>query len=81
MDTNERSPISPPSLHSFDKNSSGSKRASYDINNVEKLSAAAKGSSDESSATQVSEAEKKLVKKLDRRIMPIICLVYLFACE
>jgi hypothetical protein len=28
-----------------------------------------------------SAAEKKLVRKLDMRIMPIACILYLFACE
>lgn len=27
------------------------------------------------------EQERKLVRKLDRRILPILCLLYLFACE
>jgi hypothetical protein len=26
-------------------------------------------------------AEKKLVQKLDARILPITCILYLFACE
>lgn len=26
-------------------------------------------------------AERKLVRKLDKRIMPIACLLYLFACK
>lgn len=26
-------------------------------------------------------AEKQLVRKLDRRILPITCVLYLFACE
>lgn len=25
--------------------------------------------------------EKRLIRKLDRRILPIACLLYLFACE
>lgn len=29
----------------------------------------------------ISEAERALVKKLDRRILPIACLMYLFACR
>jgi hypothetical protein len=29
----------------------------------------------------ISAAEKKLVRKLDMRIMPIACILYLFACE
>ena len=28
-----------------------------------------------------SPEEKKLVRKLDNRILPIACLLYLFACE
>jgi hypothetical protein len=28
----------------------------------------------------VCAAEKKLVRKLDNRILPIACLMYLFAC-
>lgn len=27
------------------------------------------------------EEERRLVRKLDRRILPIICLLYLFSCE
>jgi hypothetical protein len=27
-----------------------------------------------------SDEEKRLVRKLDRRILPITCLLYLFAC-
>lgn len=30
--------------------------------------------------TTTPEEEKKLVRKLDRRILPITCLLYLFAC-
>lgn len=26
-------------------------------------------------------AERRLVRKLDRRILPILCLLYLFACK
>ena len=29
---------------------------------------------------ETSTEEKRLVRKLDRRIMPIMCLLYLFAC-
>ena len=29
----------------------------------------------------VSEEERRLVRKLDRRILPIACLMYLFACQ
>lgn len=29
---------------------------------------------------ELSEEEKDLVRKLDRRILPIACLLYLFAC-
>ena len=29
----------------------------------------------------ISDEEKKLVRKLDWRILPITCLMYLFACE
>ena len=28
-----------------------------------------------------TEEEKALVRKIDGRILPVICLVYLFACE
>jgi hypothetical protein len=28
-----------------------------------------------------AEEERRLVAKLDRRILPIVCLMYLFACE
>lgn len=28
-----------------------------------------------------SEEERRLVRKLDRRILPITCLMYLFACQ
>jgi len=31
--------------------------------------------------TATPEEEKRLVRKLDRRILPITCLLYLFACE
>jgi hypothetical protein len=30
---------------------------------------------------ELSEEEKDLVRKLDRRILPIACLLYLFACS
>lgn len=30
---------------------------------------------------EVSPAEKRLVRKLDSRIMPLACILYLFACE
>jgi hypothetical protein len=30
---------------------------------------------------QVSHEERLLVRKLDRRILPIACLMYLFACQ
>jgi hypothetical protein len=29
----------------------------------------------------VSVEERRLVRKLDRRILPITCLMYLFACQ
>jgi hypothetical protein len=29
----------------------------------------------------VSVEERRLVRKLDRRILPITCLLYLFACQ
>lgn len=29
---------------------------------------------------ELSEEEKDLVRKLDRRILPIACILYLFAC-
>ena len=29
----------------------------------------------------VSPEERRLVRKLDRRILPIACLMYLFACQ
>ena len=29
----------------------------------------------------ISAEEKRLVRKLDKRILPITCLMYLFACE
>ena len=32
------------------------------------------------STASVSEQERKLVRKLDRRIIPTVCLIYLFAC-
>ncbi|KAI0295759.1 hypothetical protein BC826DRAFT_270405 [Russula brevipes] len=32
-------------------------------------------------AAIVSEEERRLVRKLDRRILPIACLMYLFACQ
>lgn len=33
------------------------------------------------SVVEISEDEKRLVKKLDARIMPLACILYLFACE
>ena len=33
------------------------------------------------SVHEVSAAEKRLVRKLDSRIMPLACILYLFACE
>ena len=30
---------------------------------------------------EAQEAERNLVRKLDWRILPITCLLYLFACE
>ena len=30
---------------------------------------------------EVSPEERKLVRKLDSRIMPLACILYLFACE
>lgn len=33
------------------------------------------------SFVEVSQEEKRLVRKLDSRIMPIACILYLFACE
>ena len=81
MDEIDHSPVSKASMHSVDKGSSGSIRGSYDACNLERLDTTPKENSVGLSDSQISEAEKKLVKKLDKRIMPIICLVYLFACE
>jgi hypothetical protein len=33
------------------------------------------------SPTEAQEAERNLVRKLDWRILPVTCLLYLFACE
>ncbi len=33
------------------------------------------------SPISLSEDEKALVRKLDRRILPLACLLYLFACK
>ena len=30
---------------------------------------------------EITPEEKRLVRKLDRRILPIVCLMYLFACK
>lgn len=35
----------------------------------------------QSSVDEVSPEERKLVRKLDSRIMPLACILYLFACE
>ncbi len=34
-----------------------------------------------SQASDTFEEEKRLVRKLDTRILPIVCILYLFACE
>ena len=39
------------------------------------------GSSDTSGTTPPPDAERRLVRKLDMRIMPTVCLIYLFACK
>lgn len=46
-----------------------------DVEKIETSSAAG------SYAGGVSPEERKLVRKLDSRIMPIACILYLFACE
>lgn len=33
------------------------------------------------SPAEAQEAERNLVRKLDWRILPVTCLLYLFACE
>lgn len=49
--------------------------ADYD----EKLESVSDGSHPTTDAEQALE-EKRLVRKLDSRILPIACLLYLFAC-
>lgn len=52
------------------------KRVSEDIEKLERDSVAPSFSED-----FPPEAEKRLVKKLDRRILSVACILYLFACE
>ncbi len=46
----------------------------------EKVEVSAGPSSRPATAEEIAE-EKRLVRKLDYRIMPIACLLYLFACK
>lgn len=50
-----------------------------DVEKVESRSVS--GSAKETSLEERSLEEQRLVRKLDLRIMPLLCIVYLFACE
>lgn len=57
---------------------SDDKHTSMDKNDVEKVESI----SPSANFLEISSsAERKLVRKLDMRIMPIACILYLFACE
>ena len=36
---------------------------------------------DSTARTERREAERRLVRKLDKRILPLLCAMYLFACK
>ena len=36
---------------------------------------------DSTAGTERREAERRLVRKLDKRILPLLCAMYLFACK
>jgi hypothetical protein len=46
----------------------------------EKLESASESGSQPTDPEKIVE-ERRLVRKLDRRILPITCLLYLFACK
>ena len=64
-------------LHTDDMSSED--QAFYDAKDAEKATIERAGSAIESFA-EPSPEEKRLVRKLDTRILPVACILYLFAC-
>ena len=63
-------------LHTDDMSSEDQ---AYDAKDAEKATIERAGSAIESFA-EPSPEEKRLVRKLDTRILPVACILYLFAC-
>lgn len=74
-----------PMMSTIKRNDSGEQSTSDvkpDIMLVEEsgIPGSDKASSNDTGKALISDEERKLVWKLDKRIMPILCLMYLFAC-
>ena len=55
-------------------------RAFYDAKDTEKATVDERPGSAIESFAEPSPEEKRLVRKLDTRILPVACILYLFAC-
>ena len=59
----------------------GSAKQDVELTEVGETTEGVSSSSGVAKDSDASVEERKLVRKLDRRILPIICFMYLFACE
>jgi hypothetical protein len=74
----ELEPLLDPSFDSPEINMVSDKHVSVDKLDIEKVEDRSLRSQ---SIDEVSPEERRLVRKLDSRIMPLACILYLFACE
>ena len=72
----ELAPLLDPTADDLPDMSISDKRVSEDIEKVERDSVVPSFSEDFS-----PEDERRLVRRLDRRILTVACILYLFACE
>lgn len=59
----------------------GVEEGKFDVEDVQVERASSSSSSMQCTEFVVTDEERRLVRKLDMRIMPILSIVYLFACK
>ena len=78
METADHAPISSDSLCGLAMTVDEPSTSAYPYDLAPSLSEASE--SDIRPFFEISTEERRLVRKLDARILPIVCLLYLFAC-